>query len=213
MHSISLHSCIPSILSDIPIQSEVWGASYMFKKGERYLIKGGSGSGKSSLCSFIMGYRSDYEGVVAFDNKEIASFHSSQWEHLRRTALSYVPQGLMLFDTLTAFENILLKNELTQHKNETWILQTLQRVGLEGREHFPVSKLSFGQKQRVAIVRALCQPFHFLLLDEPVSHLDDETIILVSSLLEEEVNAQKAGVIAASIGKEINFAYNDCLTI
>ena len=74
-------------------------------------------------------------------------------------------------------------------------------------------KLSFGQQQRVAFIRALCQPFDFLFLDEPISHLDDDDSRIMGELIIAEAKAQGAGVIATSIGKHIELPYNHILQL
>jgi putative ABC transport system ATP-binding protein len=74
-------------------------------------------------------------------------------------------------------------------------------------------KLSFGQQQRVAFIRALCQPFDFLFLDEPISHLDDDNSRIMGELIIAEAKAQGAGVIATSIGKHIELPYNHILQL
>ena len=74
-------------------------------------------------------------------------------------------------------------------------------------------KLSFGQQQRVAFIRALCQPFDFLFLDEPISHLDDDNSRIMGELIIAEAKAQGAGVIATSIGKHIELPYNHTLQL
>jgi ABC-type multidrug transport system ATPase subunit len=71
-----------------------------------------------------------------------------------------------------------------------------------------VKTLSLGQRQRVAIIRALCQPFDFLLMDEPFSHLDDDNIAILTELIGSEVEKQKAGMILTSLGSEYNFTYD-----
>lgn len=74
-------------------------------------------------------------------------------------------------------------------------------------------KLSFGQQQRVAFIRALCQPFDFLFLDEPISHLDDDNSRIMGELIIAEAKAQGAGVIATSIGKHIELPYDRILQL
>ena len=74
-------------------------------------------------------------------------------------------------------------------------------------------KLSLGQQQRVAFIRALCQPFDFLFLDEPISHLDDDNSRIMGELIIAEAKAQGAGVIATSIGKHIELPYNHILQL
>ena len=79
----------------------------------------------------------------------------------------------------------------------------LSRLGIEEKAHEKVSRLSIGQQQRVAIVRALCQPFDFLLLDEPVSHLDRQNNLSAATLIHEEATAQGAGVVSTSVGNPL----------
>jgi putative ABC transport system ATP-binding protein len=73
--------------------------------------------------------------------------------------------------------------------------------------------LSFGQQQRVAFIRSLCQPFDFIFLDEPISHLDDENSAIMSQLLMEETEKQGAGVIVTSIGKHLELPYDETLRL
>ena len=76
-----------------------------------------------------------------------------------------------------------------------------------------VERLSFGQQQRVALLRALAQPFDFLLEDEPISHLDDENALTMASLVRQEVERQGAAVIVTSIGKRLPLEYNHILKL
>lgn len=68
--------------------------------------------------------------------------------------------------------------------------------------------MSFGQQQRVAMIRALVQPFDFILVDEPISHLDDNNSKIMGDIMMTESKAQGAGVIVTSIGKHMNLNYN-----
>jgi ABC-type phosphate/phosphonate transport system ATPase subunit len=73
--------------------------------------------------------------------------------------------------------------------------------------------MSYGQQQRVALIRALCQPFEFLLLDEPISHLDDRNSDIMRDIILTEVERQGATLIATSIGKHMNIEYDKCLSL
>jgi len=69
-----------------------------------------------------------------------------------------------------------------------------------------VAKLSIGQQQRVAIVRTLCQPCDFILLDEPVSHLDDQNNAIVAQMVTDEAQRQGAGIISTSVGNNVKIS-------
>ena len=79
----------------------------------------------------------------------------------------------------------------------------MERLGVGEKVDSPVAKLSIGQQQRVAIVRTLCQPCDFILLDEPVSHLDDTNNAIVAQMVSEEAERQGAGIISTSVGNNV----------
>lgn len=214
MNKIFLNNTLPQVFADEKdLKSEVWKNNISFEKGKSYLIKAESGSGKSSLCSYIYGYRVDFLGQILFDQTEVKSFSLSQWDNIRRKHLSLLFQELRLFPELTAIENIRLKNNLTHHKTEQQIASLFEQLGIADRKDYQVGKLSWGQQQRVAVIRALCQPFDFLFLDEPISHLDDKNARIIADLVVEEVAAQGAGLIVTSIGKDLPVNYNQILSL
>ena len=136
-----------------------------------------------------------------------------QWDTIRSKQLSLLFQELRLFSELTAIENIQLKNNLTHHKTDTEIDTMFEQLGITYRKDQLVGKMSWGQQQRVAIIRSLCQPFDFLFLDEPISHLDDNNAAIIASLVKEEVAAQGAGLIVTSIGKDLPMDYSQILSL
>ena len=182
------------------ITSDVWLRNLTLERGKRYLISAESGTGKSSLCSYIYGYRQDYSGTIAFDGKDILRLTVAEWCDIRQRHIAYLPQDLRLFGELTALENVELKNRLTGFKSHEEIGKMFEKLGIADKMDSLVSKLSIGQQQRVAIIRALCQPYDFIILDEPVSHLDDENNRIVADLITDEATRQGAGVIATSVG-------------
>ena len=103
---------------------------------------------------------------ISFDTTDIATLGINDWCELRRTSLAYLPQELDIFDELTALDNVLLKNRLTDFHTEGEIRSMFEALEIDNRISRPAGKLSVGQKQRVALIRALCQPFSFILLDE-----------------------------------------------
>ena len=208
MNNISLNNVLPSFLSGAPVASEIWGRDVAFNRGEYVLVTAVSGAGKSSLLSYIFGERCDFSGTVSYDKQPLDAVKAKHWSRIRCRHISYVFQGLRLFSDLTAFENILIKNRLTGQKTEVEVHNMLDAAGLADKKQEKAGRLSFGQQQRVAVIRALCQPFDFLLLDEPFSHLDDANIEILSSLIEQEVRSRNAGLILCSLGQEYSFNYH-----
>lgn len=214
MDSITLHSVLPDIFqSKENLSSEIWLRETTFRKGEFYLLEAASGTGKSSLCSFLYGYRKDYGGDICFDDRNIRNFSGEDWNLLRRNSLSLLFQELRLFPELTALENVYLKNQLTGFKSREWIEAAFVRLGIADKQEELSGKLSFGQQQRVAMIRALCQPLDFILLDEPVSHLDNENSETMVQLLLEEARLQGAGIVVTSIGKHPLIPYHKILRL
>ena len=209
MKTITLQQTLPAVFADKDrIVSDVWHQQLELVKGEKVLIEAASGTGKSSLCSFVYGYRNDYQGIICFDGKNISSMNVSDWVEIRKTSLSMLFQELRLFPELTSWENVQIKNSLTGFKSKKEIKQWFEALGIAEKWNTPLGMLSFGQQQRVAMIRALCQPFDFIFLDEPVSHLDEGNGRIMASLLTEEVERQGAGVVVTSIGKHLELNYH-----
>lgn len=201
---IKLEGVLPRVFinENIPV-SDIWRNSFGFKRGTAYQIEAASGGGKSSMCAYIYGLRTDYQGGIFFNADNISSFSISQWQNIRRNNLAYLPQELALFPELTAWENIQLKNQLTGYASENKIKQWMDRLNVSFRKDYPVGKMSVGQQQRVALIRAICQPFDFILLDEPVSHLDVDNNKIVAQIIEEEAEKNGAGIISTSVGNPL----------
>jgi len=182
--------------------SEVWEAeSLSLEQGLSYVVEAPSGRGKTSLLSVIYGVRSDYRGRGFIDDRDLGSYSPKEWSAIRKTRLSFIFQGLELFDELTALDNILLKNRMTAYYTEAKINEMAQKLGIDPFLHRKAGILSFGQQQRVAIIRALCQPFEFLLADECFSHMDRENSLTAYRLIREECRTRNAGLILTSLNK------------
>ena len=208
MNRITLQNALPQVFSGKDyIDSDVWHKDVEFEKGHFYLIEAGSGTGKSSLCSYIYGYRNDYQGIIGFDGNNIRNLIVKDWVEIRKRSLSMLFQDLRLFTELTAMENVLLKNSLTGFKKKKDIKDLFYELGIGDKMDVEVGKMSFGQQQRVALIRALCQPIDFLFLDEPVSHLDEINANNMARILTEEAMKQGAGVVVTSIGKHLELDY------
>ena len=119
MDKIELKNALPEVFaSRDDIRSEIWHREVTFERGHLYLVEAGSGTGKSSLCSYIIGYRNDYQGIISFDGKNIRNYKVKDWVELRKRSLSHLFQELRLFPELTAYENVAIKNNLTGFKKK-----------------------------------------------------------------------------------------------
>ena len=209
MNTITLRNTLPEVFAQrTDIQSDVWRQEVVFEKEKTYLVEANSGTGKSSLCSYICGYRQDYQGDIFFNKTNIHDLSIRQWVEQRKGHLALLWQELRLFPELTAMENVLIKNKLTGYQSRQTIDAWFEQLGISDKRDALVSRMSFGQQQRVAMIRALCQPFDFILVDEPISHLDDSNSRIMADMLMAEAHRQGAGIIATSIGKRIELQYD-----
>jgi len=205
--TIELRRLIPLPLTETDhSESEIWEAeSLLFESGQRIFIYAASGKGKTSLLSIIYGLRKDYKGNVLIDGRELSEFSLKEISCLRKNKFSYIFQGLELFDELTALENIQLKNRQTSLKTKEEIEEMAEILEIPEFLNRKAGILSFGQKQRVAIIRALCQPFDFLLADEIYSHLDDNLKSKSSGLIEKEISEQGSALLFTSLRESDNY--------
>ena len=206
---ITFQSVVPQVFESQKeaLHSEVWNRELTFEKGKLYLIEAASGRGKSTFCSYVLGYRHDYSGQVLFNDVPTSTFKVRDWVEARRLHISYLFQELRLFPELTAFENIVIKNKLTNFKSQEQIATWFEQLGIADKMHERIGRMSFGQQQRVALIRALVQPFDFLLVDEPISHLDDKNAAVMAEMMMKEAHEQGAGVLVTSIGKHMDLPY------
>ena len=209
MNKITLKNVLPQVFArQTDLQSDVWCKYVTFEKGKLYLVEADSGMGKSTFCSYLIGYRHDYSGELRFDDRLARDFSIREWSALRQRHISYLFQELRLFPELTAWENVQIKNRLTGYASDAQIEDWFERLDIGAKRNEKVGVMSFGQQQRVALIRALAQPYDFLLADEPVSHLDDQNGDQMGQLLMEEARRQGAGVIITSIGKHMQLSYD-----
>ena len=208
MEKISFQAVMPHVFSGrTDLCSEVWGKDISFSKGHLYLVEADSGKGKSTFCSYIVGYRHDYDGSVLFDTTCAKTLSVDQWVNLRRAHISYLFQELRLFPELTAWENVAIKNNLTGFQKESVLKEWFERLGVADKLDAKIGHMSFGQQQRVAMIRVLAQPFDFVVVDEPISHLDDDNAAIMADIMMCEAHRQGAGVIVTSIGKHMKLDY------
>ena len=203
---IELKNIVPNPMKDDAFNAEsIWRKEFTLESNHSYLISSDSGKGKSTLLSYIYGLRADYSGSISMDEENQKNTSIDGWSKLRTNKLSYLLQDLRLFNHLSVWDNLIIKNKLTNHKTATQIEEMLDEFGLLSKKHQLAGKLSLGQQQRVALIRCLLQPFEFLLLDEPFSNIDDTNIQIAKKLIKQECKANNAGFILATLGHDYEF--------
>lgn len=209
MERIVFSNVVPHVFANhLDLNSDIWNTEVCFEKGRLYLVEAASGKGKSTFCSYVIGYRHDFTGCLFFDQNDTKDFSLKEWTGIRKCHVSHLFQELRLFPELTAWENVQIKNRLTGFTDDKTITDWFERLGIADKKDALIGEMSFGQQQRVALMRALVQPYDFILLDEPISHLDDENARIMGEIVVEEAAKQNAGVIMTSIGKHIDLNYD-----
>ena len=150
------------------------------------------------MLHLLYGIRKDYSGILLINGKDSGSFSHQEWIKIRKSSVSLLFQDLRLFPHLTALENIRL---IPQTNCDAPAVEEMTDIlGLSHLLNQSAHTLSHGQRQRVALVRALLKPFKLLLLDEPFSHLDQVNQDNACSLIRRVVQANGAGMILSTLG-------------
>lgn len=211
---IILNNVMPIPLSSINHGIEsIWGNLVELKSGKHIVLNASSGKGKSTFTSLMLGLRSDFSGTILFDGKDTKQFTLVDWTTIRQNKVSAVFQDLQLFSDLTVAENLLIKNRLTNIFSEKEILEMLEKLEIENKWQQKCGLLSMGQQQRVAIVRSLLQPFEWLMMDEPFSHLDEGNTQRCLNLITKRCEELNAGFVLTSLGSYHGFEYEQELKL
>ncbi len=213
---LQLQNIVPTPLKDKLLQrdSDVWNKQLQLSNPEYIKIKAPSGTGKTTLVHILYKLRKDYEGNVLLDNKNLAALNADELALLRQQNISIIFQDLRLFPHLTARENIELNRVLQQPFYESNMIDEM--AGLLGITHIlhqKASMCSYGEQQRVAIIRALMQPFKWLIMDEPFSHLDKNNINKAAALIDAECKKRNAGFLLTDLEDDEHFNYTQLLNL
>lgn len=203
-------------LAFVPRESGIWDQQIELQSKAFYKLLGPSGSGKTSLFAFLCGMRTDYSGQirVKFPNQSLilAALDEQQWAQLRKRHFSLIFQDLRLIGEITLRENLRLKtNLLSEHgstKNER-ILEFCAHLEIDHLLNRCPNTFSRGELQRGAIIRALLQPFDFIFLDEPFSHLDKRLRSVALELIHSECQNQEAGALFFDLHEDDLLPYQE----
>lgn len=212
--NIILDNVMPYPLSSIDHSDDsIWGNYVLLEKGKRILLNASSGKGKSTFTLTTLGMRSDYDGQVMYDDEDVKFFTPDDWTEIRTRVIAVVFQDLQLFPKLTVGENLLIKNELTNTFSEEKLREMLEFLGIGNKWDQECGLLSMGQQQRVAIIRALSQPYEWLIMDEPFSHLDKENATKCLELIHNRTIEQNAGFVLTTLGDSHGYEYDQELKL
>jgi len=178
--------------------------SLSLDKGKTLAILGQSGSGKSTLLSLLSGLDQPEEGSIKLDGVDLSSLDERSLTSLRAQKIGIIFQNFHLLPHLNALENIALSLEILKKKNaKEEALKWIEKVGLlDRKDHFP-DQLSGGEKQRIAIARALAIGPDVILADEPSGSLDEETGNKVMKLIFGLVKEEGSTLILVTHNKEL----------
>jgi putative ABC transport system ATP-binding protein len=184
-----------SILNDI---------SFSVAPGEFIVIEGNSGSGKSTLLSLLSGLDRPSRGSIWLNGRDIVSLSEDQLAPLRNKEIGFIFQAFHLVPSLNALENVMFPAELNNDPAaQDKAVALLRRVGLEDRLHSTVHQLSGGEKQRVAICRALINRPPLVFGDEPTGNLDSANSADVIEVLVELHKELGTTLVIATHSQEI----------
>jgi ABC-type lipoprotein export system ATPase subunit len=211
---ITFNSVMPVPLASIEHSSKsIWGSDFTLNKGEKVVLNASSGKGKTTFTHTLAGIRKDFVGDILFDDQAIKSISPEEWAVLRKDKISFVFQDLQLFPKLTVAENLRLKNSLTNTFSDHELQQFLKDVDISDKWDVKCELLSMGQQQRVAIIRALAQPFEWLIMDEPFSHLDEVNTQKCLKLIQSRASELGAGFILTTLGDYHQFDFSKELNL
>lgn len=177
-----------------------------FNTGDFILLLGQSGSGKSTLLNLISGIDAPDQGDIVVNGVAINRLSERERTLFRRQHIGFIFQFFNLIPTLTVFENVTLALQLNgglTRASEREVAELLAQVGLTHRQHAFPDRLSGGEQQRVAILRAVAHNPTLLLADEPTGNLDEETGQTVLQLLLRLTRQRQKTLIMASHNPEI----------
>ncbi len=190
--------------------------SFTVDKGELVAIMGKSGSGKTTLLNILAGIDYPDSGKYVFDGSEVVIKKTNDGIKFRRNQIGVILQHFALINDYTVYENIelgLWEADLSKHERRKKVDEVLERLGISDlRNQYP-DKLSGGEKQRVAIGRAIvCEP-KLVLADEPTGSLDNETEKEVIEIIKELNKSLEMTFIIVTHDEEVASCCNRTITL
>jgi len=180
------------------------GVDLAIPKGQLTMLLGRNGAGKTTTLRTIMGLWQASQGSIHFNGRDITRLHTPQIAGLN---IAYVPENMGIFADLTVKENLLLAARKASNAAQMdaarlqWIFRLFPAV--EKFWNHPAGKLSGGQKQMVAVARAIIEPRDLLIVDEPSKGLAPA---IINNMIEAFDQLKKSGVTILLVEQNIHFA-------
>lgn len=189
--------------------SQVWRKNLSLIKGERVLISAPSGKGKSSFISLLYGLKRNFTGIYRINGEDTRYFSPEKWSETRAAVISVVFQDLRLFMDYNGWENLAIKGKLPPATyDENTIRIMADHLGIEHLLEKKCLTMSYGERQRLAIIRSLLMPADFLIMDEPFSHLDENNTERAIQLIDNETRKNDSAVIITSLGSDYQWTFD-----
>ncbi len=177
MSTLELREVVKHYSTDIETVKAVDGVSLTVSGGEFVALYGPSGSGKTTLLMLAAALSNPDSGSISFDGRVLAELSERDSALYRRRDVGFVFQAFHLMPHTSALDNATIKltgDGYTLREGRLRALPWLERVGLAARADYTPEQLSMGERQRIAIARALANEPRLLLADEPTGNLDSK---------------------------------------
>ncbi len=177
MSTLELRDVVKHYSTDIETVKAVDGVSLTVSGGEFVALYGPSGSGKTTLLMLAAALTTPDSGSVSFDGRVLSKLSERDSALYRRRDVGFVFQSFHLIPHTSALDNATIKltgDGCTLREGRRRALPWLERVGLAARADYTPEQLSMGERQRIAIARALANEPRLLLADEPTGNLDSK---------------------------------------
>ncbi|MBP7936720.1 MAG: ABC transporter ATP-binding protein [Phycisphaerae bacterium] len=171
------------------------------RRGELTLLAGPSGSGKTTLLTIMGLLLKPTSGKIVLLGREVTALGEAALPAIRRRHIGFIFQGFNLLSSLNAVQNVevaLGLQGVTGRQARRQAMELLQHVGLEHRWRHRPAAMSGGEKQRVAVARALASPAELVLADEPTGNLDSNTGSQVIATLQQLAHEQNRAVLVVT---------------
>lgn len=208
--SLELLHILPETLPESALEfTQVWNQKIQIGKGEHVLITAPSGKGKSTLVSILYGLRKDYTGRYFVAGTDTRTFSQARWSDFRSGEAGVVFQDLRLFPDLSALENLEIKGRLQPgHFRPEEVKPMAAVLGVDHLLDRPCGLLSFGERQRIAILRCLIMKADYIFMDEPFSHLDEKNAFVAMELVRGQARKNQSTLIITSLGQDYGWNYD-----